>query len=107
MAYGFQHIQNIIRKLKTQKCDFQYVELMACPSGCANGGGQIKREQYTEKLEASDILEAVESSLHQTKDRQLAGPDDVKEVAEMLMERYGSEWFKATFHPVDESDPMR
>ena len=38
-AYGFQHIQNIIRKLKTKKCDFEYVELMACPSGCLNGGG--------------------------------------------------------------------
>lgn len=41
-AYGFQHIQNIIRKLKTQRCDYEYVELMACPSGCVNGGGQIK-----------------------------------------------------------------
>ena len=38
-AYGFQHIQNIIRKLKTSKCDYEYVELMACPSGCINGGG--------------------------------------------------------------------
>ena len=39
MAYGFQHIQNIIRKIKLGKCDYQYVELMACPSGCLNGGG--------------------------------------------------------------------
>ena len=38
-AYGFQHIQNVIRKLKTSKCDYDYVELMACPSGCVNGGG--------------------------------------------------------------------
>ena len=41
-AYGFQHIQNVIRKLKTSRCDYDYVELMACPSGCINGGGQIK-----------------------------------------------------------------
>jgi iron only hydrogenase large subunit-like protein len=80
---------------------------MACPSGCANGGGQIKREQYTDKVEASDVLEAVEIALHQTKDRVLAGPKDVQEVADMLLEKHGSQWCKATFHPVDESDPMR
>lgn len=48
-AYGFQHIQNIIRKLKTAKCDYDYVELMACPSGCLNGGGQIKPQQMSSK----------------------------------------------------------
>jgi iron only hydrogenase large subunit-like protein len=41
-AYGFRNIQNIIRKIKQGKCEYDYVELMACPSGCVNGGGQIK-----------------------------------------------------------------
>ena len=37
-----------MRKIKQGKCDYDYVELMACPSGCINGGGQIKLNQYQE-----------------------------------------------------------
>jgi iron only hydrogenase large subunit-like protein len=38
-AYGFRNIQNIIRNIKRGKCDYDYVEIMACPGGCLNGGG--------------------------------------------------------------------
>ncbi|CAO3698951.1 unnamed protein product [Rhizopus stolonifer] len=40
-AYGFRNIQNLVRKIKQGKCSYHYVEVMACPGGCANGGGQI------------------------------------------------------------------
>ena len=40
-VYGFKNIQNLIRKIKMKKCKYKYVEIMACPSGCINGGGQI------------------------------------------------------------------
>ncbi|MCJ1356527.1 MAG: Cytosolic Fe-S cluster assembly factor nar1 [Icmadophila ericetorum] len=63
--YGFRNIQNLVRKLKParksrlpggktigarksgasgleQDDGFSYVEVMACPGGCTNGGGQIK-----------------------------------------------------------------
>lgn len=62
--YGFRNIQNLVRKLKPIKPsrmpgarpvgsarrlgakssspDYAYVEVMACPGGCTNGGGQIK-----------------------------------------------------------------
>jgi iron only hydrogenase large subunit-like protein len=43
-AYGFRNIQNVMRKLKRGKCPYDYVEIMACPSGCLNGGGQIRGE---------------------------------------------------------------
>ena len=46
-AYGFRNIQNVMRKIKQGKCDYDYVELMACPSGCTNGGGQVKLKQFT------------------------------------------------------------
>ncbi|MCJ1401892.1 Cytosolic Fe-S cluster assembly factor nar1 [Xylographa trunciseda] len=62
--YGFRNIQNLVRKLKPVKksripggktvgarkpgakseMDHAYVEVMACPGGCTNGGGQIKLE---------------------------------------------------------------
>ncbi|GFY91629.1 ferredoxin hydrogenase [Actinidia rufa] len=37
-------LENIVRKIKTGKCDYHFIEVMACPSGCLNGGGQIKRK---------------------------------------------------------------
>ncbi|NWI93988.1 NARFL factor, partial [Pitta sordida] len=44
LAYGFRNIQNLVQKLKRGKSPYHYVEVMACPSGCLNGGGQIKLE---------------------------------------------------------------
>ncbi|KAK9320152.1 iron hydrogenase [Lipomyces orientalis] len=66
-VYGFRNIQNLVRKLKTgvktggrtvlsarakksgtatstatlAPTEYDYVEVMACPGGCINGGGQI------------------------------------------------------------------
>lgn len=64
--YGFRNIQNLVRRLRPARpsrlpggrpvgsarrggasgagagLDFAYVEVMACPGGCTNGGGQIK-----------------------------------------------------------------
>jgi iron only hydrogenase large subunit-like protein len=44
LAYGFRNIQNIVQKIKRGKCQYHFVEIMACPSGCTNGGGQIRPE---------------------------------------------------------------
>jgi len=41
-AYGFRNIQNLVRKIKSSNSPYHYVEVMACPSGCINGGGQLK-----------------------------------------------------------------
>jgi len=42
LCYGFRNLQNFVRKIKMGKCEYHYIEVMACPSGCLNGGGQIK-----------------------------------------------------------------
>ncbi|XP_003417836.1 cytosolic iron-sulfur assembly component 3 isoform X4 [Loxodonta africana] len=41
-AYGFRNIQNLVQKLRRGRCPYHYVEVMACPSGCLNGGGQLR-----------------------------------------------------------------
>lgn len=46
-AYGFKHIQNIVRKFKRMNVGLDYVEVMACPSACINGGGQIPAPSAT------------------------------------------------------------
>nr|XP_051686852.1 cytosolic iron-sulfur assembly component 3 [Oryctolagus cuniculus] len=42
LAYGFRNIQNVVQKLRRGRCPYHYVEVMACPSGCLNGGGQLR-----------------------------------------------------------------
>ncbi len=66
--YGFRNIQNLVRKLKPARVssmpgavaarrrgkngaagsggsEYAYVEVMACPGGCTNGGGQIRMDE--------------------------------------------------------------
>lgn len=57
LAYGFRNIQNLVQKLKRGKLTYHYVEVMACPSGCLNGGGQIRAE---ESGSGKDLLQQVE-----------------------------------------------
>ncbi|KAL5836455.1 hypothetical protein ACOSQ4_015952 [Xanthoceras sorbifolium] len=59
MCYGFQNLQNIVRKVKMQKCDYHFVEVMACPSGCLNGGGQIKPKAGQSPKELIQLLETI------------------------------------------------
>lgn len=33
LCYGFRNLQNIVRKIKIGKCDYNFIEVMACPSG--------------------------------------------------------------------------
>jgi len=40
-AYGFRNVRNIMRKVKGGNCSYDYIEIMSCPGGCTNGGGQL------------------------------------------------------------------
>lgn len=79
--YGFRNIQNLVRRLKPAKLskmpgarvgvsrrpgangaaggegvkDYAYVEVMACPGGCTNGGGQVKVTEVDEVRVAEGI----------------------------------------------------
>ncbi|KAK3227984.1 hypothetical protein Dsin_007846 [Dipteronia sinensis] len=59
ICYGFQNLQNIVRKVKMRKCDYHFVEVMACPSGCLNGGGQIKPKPGQSPKELIQLLETI------------------------------------------------
>ena len=60
-AYGFRNIQTLVRKIKRQACEYDYVEVMACPSACLNGGGQIKAIQGQT---AQQLLNELDESYH-------------------------------------------
>lgn len=39
---GFRNIQTVVQRLKRNALKYDYIEIMACPSGCINGGAQCK-----------------------------------------------------------------
>ena len=39
-ASGLANAQKVMDAIKAGTCDYQFVEIMACPGGCVNGGGQ-------------------------------------------------------------------
>ena len=59
LCYGFRNLQNIVRKVKMGKCEYQFIEVMACPSGCLNGGGQIKPAKGQSPKDLIQQLEGV------------------------------------------------
>lgn len=116
-AYGFKNIQNIVRKIKgtsRQVCPYDFVEIMACPSGmcsfasiafggacneavsvptgCLNGGGQIKAEKTQE---AKQLLKNVEALYHQ----QIVTTPEQNAAAQELSRL----WFDGVFSPTAHS----
>ncbi|NXH09582.1 NARFL factor, partial [Bucco capensis] len=61
LAYGFRNIQNLVQKLKRGKCPYHYVEVMACPAGCLNGGGQLKAAGESSKDQLQQVERLYES----------------------------------------------
>lgn len=56
-AYGFRNIQTLVQKIKRKQCPYDYVEVMACPSGCVNGGGQPKHSN----IDPKELLSKIET----------------------------------------------
>lgn len=40
IASGTANAKKILDMIKAGKCDYQFIEIMCCPGGCINGGGQ-------------------------------------------------------------------
>ena len=62
--YGFRNIQSLMLKMKRGKCDYDVVEVMACPSGCVNGGGQLRSGNAETATESKERIAAVEQEFH-------------------------------------------
>ncbi|EXJ85274.1 ferredoxin hydrogenase [Capronia epimyces CBS 606.96] len=92
--YGFRNIQNLVRKLKPAKQsrlpgaarraatsassanDHAYVEVMACPGGCTNGGGQIKVEDVVAILPQTRGEEVTDTTSPQSQKEWLRRVDE-------------------------------
>uniref|UniRef100_T1JEE7 Iron hydrogenase small subunit domain-containing protein n=1 Tax=Strigamia maritima TaxID=126957 RepID=T1JEE7_STRMM len=63
LVYGFRNIQNFVQRLKRRKNEYHYVEVMACPSGCLNGGAQIRPVDGETSKERTAKLERLYSTV--------------------------------------------
>lgn len=52
--YGLRNIQNLVRNSKKGTYKYSYIEVMSCPGGCLNGGGQLKSTDKS--IKARDML---------------------------------------------------
>ncbi|KAM4025216.1 cytosolic iron-sulfur assembly component 3 [Anomaloglossus baeobatrachus] len=94
LAYGFRNIQNLVQKLKRGRCAYDYVEVMACPSGCLNGGGQLRAEGEAGK----DLLQRVEQLYTSVRTESPEQNDRVKELYEQWLGGQDSARVKEALH---------
>lgn len=91
-VYGFRNIQNLMQKLKKRSNSqqhYHFVEVMACPSGCLNGGGQIRFENR----ENEEFLAKV-TQLYETAENIL--PENDANVRAVAMDWFGGNFQSET-----------
>jgi len=79
IANGFRNIQNLVQKMKRKRCDYDFVEVMACPAGCLNGGAQLRAE--SENISSKSFLEQLEQE-HANMEKRI--PEDNPELRSLL-----------------------
>ncbi|KAL2495610.1 ferredoxin hydrogenase [Forsythia ovata] len=98
LCYGFRNLRNIVTKIKTGKCDYHFLEIMACPSGCLNGGGQIKPKPGQS---AKDLIQLLENTY--SENVLVTDPFEnplIKSLYDEWLEQPGSEKAKRHLHTV-------
>ena len=90
-AYGFRNIQGVVSRLRraaassrpgSQFPPFAFVEVMACPSGCVNGGGLPRGDTSVNVAGVSDT-KSVSTSLSSISDR-------IRAVSSLVHDKAGS-----------------
>lgn len=116
-VYGFRNIQGLLRGIRLKTCHYDYVEVMACPSGCLNGGGQMPlvaspvqglphpTSSVSRSIAAAEALDEMETTMARAAEGEWEeGPElsEVERVYQSLrLGRPGSDeaqpWFHTTF----------
>ena len=56
VVHGLANVEKVIADINAGKCDYQFIEVMACPGGCIDGGGTIRaKNNYLDKLDARTV----------------------------------------------------
>lgn len=46
VASGLKNAKELLTRVKNGEADYQFIEIMGCPGGCVNGGGQPRQPGY-------------------------------------------------------------
>ncbi len=69
---GLANASRLIAKIKNGEAAYDFVEVMACPSGCINGGGQPRTELCGRTLRAEGIYKADETEAKRASDENVS-----------------------------------
>jgi len=72
--YGLRNIQTLTRNMKKGMCKYKYVEVMACPSGCLNGGGLLKPRDN--EVKARDLVKILYEVINDKECKVLKLPEE-------------------------------
>ncbi|HOO05536.1 MAG TPA: NADH-dependent [FeFe] hydrogenase, group A6 [Ruminococcus sp.] len=92
VASGLSNARVILDKIRSGECDAQFIEIMACPGGCVNGGGQPQvpmgiRNFVDIRAERAKVLYDLDKSMPL---RQSHENPAIKQVYEEFFEKPGS-----------------
>jgi len=88
VASGLSNARELLEKVKSGEIDVQFIEIMACPGGCVNGGGQVivkadVRNFVDIRAERAKALYGLDAA---NKIRKSHETDDIKSVYDYLGE---------------------
>lgn len=87
---GFRNIQTLVQKIRRNKCEYDFVEVMACPSGCLNGGAQLRPTQRSSVVDAetpTSLSDQRSSSPSENEDHVMRHPTSSNEKEEDYTDR--------------------
>lgn len=59
IVHGLKNAKIIAEQIRKGSCQYDFIEVMTCPGGCINGGGQpVNRDHNTRKLRTKGIYDA-------------------------------------------------
>ena len=92
VAHGLGNASALLDKIKNGEAEYHFIEIMACPGGCVNGGGQVI--QPADVRNFTDIRAERAKALYSLDDanklRKSHESPDVKEVYENFLGEPGS-----------------
>ncbi|GHV46116.1 ferredoxin [Clostridia bacterium] len=92
VASGLANARDLLEKVRSGEVNVQFIEVMACPGGCVNGGGQIlvpaQIRNFTDiRSERAKALYKLDSN---NSIRRSSESPDMKEVYDKFLEKPGS-----------------
>lgn len=105
-CYGFKNMQNLLRKIKGQTDIPTFIEIMACPSGCLNGGGQLTTNEISTRMGSREFLKKTETAYYSLP----AINPQINCYIQLLEEWFGNDFLKSeefqkctytSYHPIE------